>query len=80
MITITLQVNGMVMRKVEIHNLHPNIFPTKIDDECPFQVKDDLTQRDYFVVHNRSDGDAELVRKVFERISEHETELRFTGG
>lgn len=77
---ITLDINGKIIRKIQVWNCHPKIISPKDAIECPYQISDDVTEEKFFIVHDRRDGAAVLVQKALERVVEYEQEIKFLGG
>jgi hypothetical protein len=69
MMNITLDINGRVIRKIKVWNCHPH--PTSGEDQCPYQVTDDLTGYSFFITHKRSEGAAVLANTVLSKLTDY---------
>ncbi len=77
---VKLDINGKIIRSIRITNVHPDIFVSNKDNECPYLVQDDLTEKKFFIIHTRSDGATVLAQLALEKVINYELEKRWQLG
>jgi len=81
MMTIKLEVNGKLVKKFDVKNVHPQPYLSNdFGEECPYIIWDNGSDEEGddlgFVLHERKDGIIALARDVLSKI--RQGQVRFT--